>query len=191
VHVLTRTGGRIWKAILKKRVDFFSEPYQPHFLPPNWGAHAVKRAQNSVPSPLSFPKKASTHKLKYEALESVKLRVPLKEKCLYITVTSGPFESKVLYTLQLLLWALWKRSEPVYTLHLILWASESVGPTHCSCYCGPFESRVLIQCAQQNKKGGPRQVTRLPSLKPVVPEVGVATQTTVAKGQKMVRAEAI
>jgi len=69
----------------------------------------------------------------------VKLGSPLKEKCLYITVTLGPFESKVAYVfisvavgpiwkqatlhITVAIGSLWKRSEPTYTLHLLLWAS--------------------------------------------------------------------
>jgi len=57
------------------------EPYHPHSIPPI-GGHAVAGAQNSFPSPLSRPKKASTPKFKYEALE--------------ISEVGGPFERKVL-----------------------------------------------------------------------------------------------
>jgi len=53
-----------------------------HNLLPNCWLHAVTGAQKSVPSPLSHPKKASTPKLKNEALE--------------ITEVGGPFETKVL-----------------------------------------------------------------------------------------------
>jgi len=38
------------------------EPYQPHFIPPIWG-HAVAGTQNSVPSPLGRPKKASNPRI--------------------------------------------------------------------------------------------------------------------------------
>jgi len=61
--------------------------------------------------------------LTYEALEISEVGGSSKEKCLYITVTLSPFESKVLYTLQLLLGALGKRSEPTYTWDYLLWAS--------------------------------------------------------------------
>jgi len=50
--------------------------------------HAVTGTQNSVPSRLRPPKS------KYKALEISEVGGPLKEKCLYITVTFGPFGSK-------------------------------------------------------------------------------------------------
>jgi len=50
--------------------------------PQLWGAHAVTGAQNSVPLPLSPPKKASTPKFKYEAL--------------VVSEAGEPFERKVL-----------------------------------------------------------------------------------------------
>jgi len=59
--------------------------------PPIRGAHAVTGAQNSLPSKLNSPKKASTPILKYEAR--------------HISEVGGPFERNVhAYTLQLL-WA--------------------------------------------------------------------------------------
>jgi len=35
------------------------EPYQPHFTTPNWGPTLSQGAQNSDPSPLFPPEKAS------------------------------------------------------------------------------------------------------------------------------------
>ena len=64
---------------------------------PQLGGHTVTGAQNSLPSPLSSPKKASTPKLKYEAVEITEVGGPFERKVLrlYITVTLGPFQSKV------------------------------------------------------------------------------------------------
>jgi len=94
-------------------ISISAEPYQPHFIPPNWGSHAATRAQNSDPSPLSHQGKLQTPKFpnwNMKHWKSVKLGDPLKEKCLYITVNLGSFESKVF--------------------------------THCNCCWGPFESKV-------------------------------------------------
>jgi len=49
---------------------------------PQEGTHAATGSQNSDPSPFNHPKKASTPKLKYEALE--------------FSEVAGPFERKVL-----------------------------------------------------------------------------------------------
>ena len=85
------------KLVLRPKSEIIprTEPHQPHSIPPNWGGHAVSGAQNAVPSPLTYPKKASTPKLRYEVLEISEVGGPLKEKCLHITVTFSPFESKV------------------------------------------------------------------------------------------------
>jgi len=69
---------------------------------PNWRAHAVTWAQKSVPSPLSSPKKPSTPKLIYEALE--------------ISKVSGPFERKVLRHYSYF-WLLWKQG--IHTWQLL------------------------------------------------------------------------
>jgi len=68
------------------------------------------RAQNSVPSPLSSQRKLRPSELKYEALEISEVGGPLKEKCLYITVTLGPFESKVFTHYNCCWGPLWKQS---------------------------------------------------------------------------------
>jgi len=60
------------------------------------GPTLSQEAQNSVPSPLSTPEKASIPKLKHEALEISEVRGPFEKKCFCITITLGPFESKVL-----------------------------------------------------------------------------------------------
>jgi len=77
------------------------EPYQPHSIPPNWGAHAVTGAQNSVPSPLSTPKKALIPKLKYEALEISEVRGPFERKV--HSSYFGPLGKEGIFTIHLLL----------------------------------------------------------------------------------------
>jgi len=73
----------------------------------------------------------------------VKLGGPLKEKRLYITVTLGPFESKVAYLyITVAVGPLWKQG----TLHITV---DIGGPfesvvsllTHYTCYCGPLWKR--------------------------------------------------
>jgi len=72
---------------------------------------------------------------------------PLKEKCLCITVTLGPFQSKV-FTHYSCCWGpLWKQSS-LLRYYSCCWALWKQGTLH-------------ITVA----KGGPRQVPRLPSLK--------------------------
>jgi len=61
--------------------------------PPNCGGALSQGSKIPVPLLLSISEKASIPKLKYEALEISEVRGTLKEKC--ITVTLGPFESKV------------------------------------------------------------------------------------------------
>jgi len=107
------------------------EPYQPLSIPPFGGATLLQGAQNSVPSPLSPTAKSSIPELKYEALEISEVRRPFERKVLmyyryfgplskqfYITTAvAGPFESKVAYyTLQLLLCPF--ESKVLYTLQL-------------------------------------------------------------------------
>ena len=77
----------------------------------------------------------------------MKLGVPLKQKCLCITVTLSPFESKV-FTHYNCCWVpLWKQSSLL---------------THYSCSWLLWKQRTFhITFA----KGGPRQVSRFPSLK--------------------------
>jgi len=41
------------------RLDMHTQPYHPHYIPPNWGGTLPQGTQNSVPSPLSPPEKAS------------------------------------------------------------------------------------------------------------------------------------
>ena len=61
----------------------YPEPYQPHSVPPNWGRPTLSQgAQNSVPSPLSPPEKASIPKLKYEALDVSEVRGPCERRVL-------------------------------------------------------------------------------------------------------------
>jgi len=77
----------------------------------------------------------------------VTLGGPLKEKSLCITVTLGPFESKV-FTHGNCCWGpLWKQSS------LLI---------HYSCCWAPLKARYFTH---YSCKGGPSQVPRLPSLK--------------------------
>ena len=71
------------------------EPYQPHSILPIGRPTLSQGPRNSFPSPLSPPEKASTPKLKYEALEISEIRWSFEKQWLCITVTLGPFESKV------------------------------------------------------------------------------------------------
>jgi len=77
--------------------------------PPIGWDQRCHRSPKSSPSSLIPPKKASTPKLKCEALE--------------ISEVGGPFERKVLIRYSCYWGPLWKRGEPTDTLHLLLRAS--------------------------------------------------------------------
>ena len=102
----------------------YTEPYQPHSIPPNWGGHAVTGGSGPkipVPSPLSTSEKASIPKLKYEALEISEVR--------------GPFERKVHY---IYFGLLWKQSRPLI---------------HSTCCWASFESKVGYFAHYSSKEG--------------------------------------
>jgi len=89
---------------------------------PKLVGHGVTEAQNSVPSPLSSPKKTSTAQIEIWSTRNQWSWGLLKEKCL------SYFEP------------LWKQG----TLHFTV-AIGGPFENVVSCYCGPFESRVLTQ----------------------------------------------
>jgi len=67
------------------------EPYQPHSIPLNWGAHAVTGGPKFSPvTTYSPPEKASIPKLKYEALEISEVRGPFERKVLMHYSYFGP-----------------------------------------------------------------------------------------------------
>jgi len=72
----------------------------------------------------------------------MKLGGPLKQQCLRIAVTLGPFESKV-YTLQLLLGALWKQSKALIHYNCCWAPLKARYFTHYSCKGGPEASASL------------------------------------------------
>jgi len=65
------------------------EPYQPHSIPPIGGARYHSGPKNSVPSPLSPPKKASYPKLKDEALEISEVEERFESKMLIYYIYFG------------------------------------------------------------------------------------------------------
>ena len=76
--------------------DFFvSRAVSAALHNPNLGARC-HRGHNSAYHHLAPQRKLRLINLKNEALEISEVGGPLKEKCSYITVTLGPFESKVL-----------------------------------------------------------------------------------------------
>ena len=77
----------------------------------------------------------------------MELGVPLKEKCLCITVTLGPFERKVFTHYNCCWGPLWKQSS-VLIRYSRCWA--------------PLKTRYVTHYSCNE---GPRQVPRLPSLK--------------------------
>ena len=105
-------------------------------------------AQNSAPSPLSTPEKASIPKLKYEALEIKEVRGPFERKVLMHYCYFGPLWKQGIYSLQLLLGA------PLESKVAYLYITGAVAPLW-------KQGTQHITVA----KRAPRQVPRLPSLK--------------------------
>jgi len=140
-------------------------PYSPI------GGHVATGVQNSDPSPLSHRKRALTPpNWNMKHWKSVKSGNPLKEKCLYITVNLAPFESKVFTHCSCYWGPLRKQSSLLYVTVAVVphWRQGTLHIT--VAIGGPFEGRVLNYDVVRNtlrglKKGGPRQVPRLPSLK--------------------------
>jgi len=81
----------------KEKAVIYSEPYQPHPIPSNWGGHAVTGAQNSVPSSLNPQRNLRPSNRNMKHYKSMKLGGLLKEKCLYIAVALGPLEAGYLH----------------------------------------------------------------------------------------------
>jgi len=90
---------------------------------PPTGENAVTGAQNSVPSTLMPPKKASALQIEiWSTRNQWRWGGPLKEKCLYITATLAPFESKVFTRYNCCWGPLWKQGRLLYTQQLLLGA---------------------------------------------------------------------
>ena len=87
--------------------EVHAEPYQPLSIPPNWGrVHAATGGPKFSPVSTQSPRESfDLPNSNMKHYKKMKLDGPLKEQCLRIAVTLGPFKSKV-YTLQLLLGAL-------------------------------------------------------------------------------------
>jgi len=121
---------------------FCAEPYQPHSISPNWGGTLSQGPKIQSHHHLNTQRRFQHPKLKNEALEISEVGGPSKEKRLYITVTLGPFESKVFTHCNCFCGLLWKQS----TLHITvaIWGPfESVVSllTYYICYCGPLGKR--------------------------------------------------
>ena len=108
---------------------------------PNWCGHAVTETQNSVQSPLSHPKKASTPQTEKEALEISEVVGPLKEKCLYITVNLGPFERKVFTHCNCCWGPVWKQSSLLIHYSCCSAPLKTRYFTHYRCYWGHLWKR--------------------------------------------------
>jgi len=87
---------------------------------------------------LAPEKKASTPILKYEALEISEFGGSLDEKCVNITVTFGPFESKILTHYNCCWGPLWQQSS-LLIHYSCCWAlSKARHFTHYRCSWGPL-----------------------------------------------------
>ena len=101
---------------------------------PNW-RHAVTGAQNSVPSPLRPPKKASTPQIEIRSTRN--------------QWSWGALWMKSAYTLQLLYGPLWKQSSLLIHYNCCWALLNARYLTHCTCYWGPLWKRSEPTCTFQ------------------------------------------
>jgi len=88
------------------RLDMHTQPYQPHYIPPNWGGARCRRGPKiQSHHHLAPQRRLRSPKLKYEALEISEVRGPLEKKSAYaLQLFWAPLNARY-YTLQLLLGA--------------------------------------------------------------------------------------
>jgi len=68
----------------------YAEPYQPHSVPPNWGARCHRGPNVQSRYHLAPQRKLRSPKLKYEALEISEVRGPFDRKVLMHDSYLGP-----------------------------------------------------------------------------------------------------
>jgi len=111
---------------------------------PNWGEPTLSQGAGPKFSPVSTkpPKKVSNPHIEiWSTREISEVGGLLKEKCLCITATLGPFESKIFTHYNCFWGALWKQSS-LLIHYSCCWAPSKVRYfTHCSCYWGPLWKR--------------------------------------------------
>jgi len=108
---------------------------------PNWGSPRCHRGPKSSPVTTYLPKESLTLQIEIWSTRNQRSWGPLKETCLYITVTLSPIESKV-FTHCISCWGpLWKQNS-LLIHYTCCWAPlKARYLTHYSCYRVPLWKR--------------------------------------------------